>query len=368
MNRRRILRATATLLGMIGVGFWIKWGRVGSPPASSTERERPPPARQEADSESTAAQPSSPMIRGVVWENNPRVQMPASHSELYDPSLPQWSEWKRRNQEDSHWEWKVRIDFYGKVVDYVTGQPIPGVEVFMTWTDLSAVGHSEATRFSDENGHFRLGAKNGKSLVVQEITKEGYQRSNVGSQFSFEYAGFWEPDYYLPDPDNPVVFRMRKKVEAERLLHLKGEIAWKVGDVRNVLPGGFGGLEIELLTNGTLKDKIWSAEVRVQGGGIQVTTEEFPVFAPEDGYQPALFLDRDTPKPTQWVGLHAGGEFYVKTADGRFGRLQLRMIPGKSHLYYLFYLNPNPGSRNLEFDPEKIARPQDVMNAAGGSP
>jgi hypothetical protein len=48
-----------------------------------------------------------------------------------------------------------------------------------------------------------------------------------------------------------------------------------------------------------------------------------------------------------WGGtLYQGGQFYVKTVKG-YGRIELKLIPGKSFMGVATFLNPT-GSRNLE--------------------
>jgi hypothetical protein len=34
----------------------------------------------------------------------------------------------------------------------------------------------------------------------------------------FEYAGFWEPTFHVPDPSNPVIFHMWKKGMSEPMI------------------------------------------------------------------------------------------------------------------------------------------------------
>jgi hypothetical protein len=49
-------------------------------------------------------------------------------------------------------------------------------------------------------------------------------------------------------------------------------------------------------------------------------------------------------------------EYFVKLNDGRFARIQLKMIAQGNHFFRLeSYLNPS-GSRNLEFDPSNVVK------------
>jgi len=90
----------------------------------------------------------------------------------------------------------------------------------------------------------------------------------------------------------------------------------------------------------------WAAQVRIVNGGIQPALDEFPFEAPLEGYETELDLGIDTPKPPTWMSLYQGGQFYIKTATG-YGRIELRMISGKSFMRVTTFLNPT-GSRDLE--------------------
>jgi hypothetical protein len=44
-----------------------------------------------------------------------------------------------------------------------------------------------------------------------------------------EYAGFWEPSYHEPAPNNLVIFHMRKKGDAASLLFSEGKFVLTFG-------------------------------------------------------------------------------------------------------------------------------------------
>jgi len=282
-------------------------------------------------------------------------QLPASEPAHYDPTLPQWTEWNRRNAQDPHWEWKVPISFFGRIVDYDTGVPIAGVEVLFQWNDLSPTGTSEAVTRSDADGFFQLTGQSGKLLSVTGLTKDGYTRSRAERPSMFEYAAFFQPNYHVPDPSQPVVFKMRKVDPAPGLFHKEGEFSFGPHEPGLLAIDPRVSLRVHLMSNGSQHERNWAASVTVSGGGIRVSTNEFPFTAPEDGYQPSLTLDTKTPKPSNWIGIYQGGQFYLRTDDGRFGRLDLKTIPSKTFMRYEVWLNPKPGSRNLEYDPNQAA-------------
>ena len=52
-------------------------------------------------------------------------------------------------------------------------------------------------------------------------------------------------------------------------------------------------------------------------------------------------------------------KFYVKAGDGKYARVEIRIIPEYNETAaadLTVYLNPAPGSRNLEFDPTKVVQ------------
>lgn len=121
---------------------------------------------------------------------------------------PRWVEWNEKNALDFSFEWKVSINFFGKVVDE-NGNPVNGAKILFAWTDLSRAGTSSKQSTSDEQGLFDLTGKTGKFLEVR-VSKEGYYAYSE-NRFAFEYAAFFDENYHQPNAKTPVVFRLRKK-------------------------------------------------------------------------------------------------------------------------------------------------------------
>ncbi|MCX6937056.1 MAG: carboxypeptidase-like regulatory domain-containing protein [Verrucomicrobia bacterium] len=321
------------------------------------------------------------LLAGVLWlwslKKTPAAQRPASMAEVQAPllasvppttskvvppprttdkeELNQW--WVKMNKLDKNFEWKMPIEFYGKVVDD-KDQPIEKATIRFQWTDLSREGTSEYNTISDSQGLFRLDGVTGKNLGVQ-VRKEGYKHYFIGTQFSFEYAAYFEDSFHVPDHSNPVIFRLRKNREAEPLIKREVRFPVSIGVPAAFIlnPGDPNAAKvvIELLTNAQLRDKQWSARISVPGGGLQSTLEEFPYEAPESGYKPTVTSEYDTPKPLGVDGGYQGGVFYVQTPKG-YGRVEIKMMPGNSYARINSFWNPS-GSRNLEFDPAKVIKP-----------
>ena len=266
----------------------------------------------------------------------------------YEPSDPRWQEWERREKEDSSFQWKMPISFYGRVVDQ-GDNPIEGAQLRIVGTDASTQGNFHRDLVSDANGLVSLTGVKGKGFEVV-ISKPGYYTTR-GNRRAFEYAAFWDPAYYEPDARRPVTFRLRKKGAVEPMIHREFEIKFPQGNSSEINLVGETRLSVTLLKNEPGRDRSWTARVDVVNGGFIPTTEEFAFEAPVDGYQSSLMIDTRTPKGPTWERLYEGGSFYVR-ADGNFGRVDIRMIPGKSWMRVDLFLNPS-GSRNLEYDPAK---------------
>lgn len=272
----------------------------------------------------------------------------------FDPSLPQWREWEKRNREDPKWEWKVRIAFYGRVIDQ-DSQPVPDAKVVVRWAN----GTASRELFTDSQGCFSLSGMRGKLLSIRSIERPGYEVSATNRDV-FEYAAFFDEKYYVPDAANPVVFRMHRKAEAEPLIVVSDK--YRIPDSGTLAvdlhTGRTGGEDfaIDLLDNTDPTGRRWIARVRAPSGGVQPANVEFPVTAPDTGYVPEVTIDQDTPQPPgfQSGSVYKGGRFFVKTGSG-YAIVEFRMIAGNKSLRLASRLNPNPDSRNLELDPSRKA-------------
>ena len=333
MKPKRIL-FVAVLLLMLGVGLW--WLLAPQKPAETSHvvvltKPAPAPTQQTAE---------PPLI--VPPPRN------ASTEELH-----QW--WLKMSKIDPKFEWKMPIEFYGRVIDD-EGLPVSSAIVSVHWTDLSPNGTSERTMTANEQGNFNLYGVNGKRLVIR-IKKDGYRMYGSGNRFSFEYAAYFEPEWHVPNVSSPVIFKMHKNREADPLVVRENQEAeLSPGQKRSFAIGPNGAaVVVERLPNIDNSRKGWAARVSVPGGGLVISTEEFPIEAPENGYVESIEVTDKTPKPVVWQGDN-GAAFFVKTPQG-YGRVTVRNSIGQSWVYATSYFNPNPKSRNLEFDPAKVIKP-----------
>jgi hypothetical protein len=248
-------------------------------------------------------------------------------------------------------EWRTPIEFYGKVVDE-NENPVTNADVHFIWTDLSPTGNSERTAKSDGNGLFFLLNTTGKNLII-DVSKAGYYPYQPFA--SFNYAG--ENQNFVPDQNNPIVFRLKKRGKGEELIHFdKGFPVPKNGApilidllTGNLITSGENTLKVECWTYDKEKREgwkfDWKCRISVPGGGLQIYNQEFPFLAPEDGYSPNDEIDM-TVKPGWSQDLKRN--YFIHTADGKFGRITFTMITHGDHFCRIdSFLNPDD-SRNLE--------------------
>lgn len=344
MKNRSILIIIAGFL-LLAIVWW--WSRpTPSPTASSAT----------APSQTT---PSSP----VQPANAPLTYEPPMKGEYQGRSDPRWKWWQRMEKLDPKFEWKMPIKFYGKAVDQ-TGQPVPGVRIRYGWNSLN--GSNERFDESDAQGTFSIEGIQGKLLSVR-LEKEGYHALDNGFG-AFEYAAFFEPHYHEPDPNKPVIFRLLKKNPADPMIQhgptLLGarndgtptNIDLTIGRKTTV---GSGNIVVHITKGQKTSDNRfdWTATVEGVGGTTLLESkDEFMVMAPAGGYQPQwTFNQKVNDKSYQ---TQAQVKFYVKTGDGKYARVEMRIIPEYNEAAaadLTVYLNPS-GSRNLEFDPQKTIK------------
>ena len=340
MNRSR-LSLIAIILVLIAGGLWL-WSSRKVPQVSPTIAAA---ANKEALAESGSPAPKQKASAEV--EPPPRT--------IDKEELHQW--WLRMTKLDKNFEWKMPIVFYGKIIDDKS-HPVSEAAVNALWTDLSVKGSSERTLVSNSAGEFTLTGVSGKRLIVR-IKKEGYSVYN-DNRSSFEYAAYFEPEWHVPDPSSPVIFRLRKNREAETLVKRDVRLPLALGSAvtfsLNPNEQDAARVVIELLSNAPLREKQWSARISAPDGGLQSTLEEFPYEAPVSGYQSTLVTDYASPKPIGVDGGYQGGVFFLQTPKG-YGRIQIKMMPGNNYARISSFWNP-AGSRNLEFDPAKVIKPQ----------
>jgi len=169
------------------------------------------------------------------------------------------------------------------------------------------------------------------------------------------------PDIISPDPQNPVVFKLRKKGQGQSLigsafpgfahiaqLHHDGTpVALDLYKGTQV-PAGTGQLELEFwrdISNKSAHTFDWKLQLSVPNGGLVGTDDEFAFQAPESGYQTPIVIDMPATNQN-WVS-EVRTKYYIQLPDGNYGRIDFYLLPHNGVFTVNTTINPT-GSRNLE--------------------
>ena len=246
------------------------------------------------------------------------------------------------------------INFYGKVIDQ-DKQPVPNADVKYSAADHYFGSGDKYQGISDDDGLFALTHVHGMGLYV-EVSKEGYYQLGEKSMRSISQA-------QMTSPDNPVIFELRKRGKAERVIKIEGciKIAKDETPIQMDLSTGRtfhvenGDIQIEAWTNnanaGWNHHYDWRCKITVPGGGLQSRIGDFDFEAPEEGYQPSDEIDMPA-NSDQWQE-RAQRSYFLHLGNGDYARIDFQMMTGGDHFFVITsYLNPHPGHRNLEYDPQ----------------
>lgn len=254
------------------------------------------------------------------------------------------------------------IAFYGRVVDQ-NGNPVPDAEVGYTAADAFNASGSQFTGKSDAAGYFRIAGIKGGGLLVG-VGKEGYYPLEGKSSQNFGY-GMGTDSTRRPPPtkESPAVFVLHKMGKTEPLVRVEQSARIPKNGTPatvNLMTGRLSpnsDFRIEAWTEAPVQGRkfSWRCRVTVPGGGLVEREGQFDFEAPEDGYKESVELGMPA-GADQWTSQQEG-DYFVKLPDGRFARIRFTMIAGGNHYFLLeAFLNPKPGSRNLEFDPAKVVK------------
>ena len=264
--------------------------------------------------------------------------------------------------DDSRLTGNVPITFYGRVVDQ-SNLPVQGVKInvqvregHLTSASTGEQRWKPASLTTDANGDFSLNGASGNFLQFDSIVKEGYRLSPRQEKTNFTFY----PALFHPDFANPIVFRMWKRRGAEHIVNS----AWEGKVTADGTVDSFDLVSGKRAKEGTLQITCtrspltspppgtahfdYSFRLAILGSEIQPTDDEFTDFAPERGYVASFVLAQKAEDPKWWGRVTK--EFYIKTKDGRYGKLSVDWYASQnapSHLEWNCSINPS-GSRNLE--------------------
>jgi len=250
--------------------------------------------------------------------------------------------------------WQAPIEFYGKVVDE-NSNAVSGVNIHFRWIEAPAEGGEKtADTQSGSDGLFSLHGKIGRSLTVW-FGKEGYYASH-GGQMGFLYAlGL---GIHSPDPQNPVIFKLRKKGQGAELTTsdngIRPSVAVRVPKNNTPVRVDFfqrkasatGQVEISQNKPPWKEATEWSLRLSIPDGGFVKNQDEFQFEAPETKYEPTVEY-QFTKGETNWT-TQVSKQFYIAFGQPRkYGWLRIESNLAQETIFLTYAINPT-GSRNLE--------------------
>lgn len=336
------------LLVVIALLFWRWWSPTSAP--SSTEAASPP---------ASASAPKAPSA--------PPSPAPATPVAATTPPTSKHEQMTNLLGSANH----KAIEFYGEVVDQ-QGTPLRGVGVYASVIYNSGLkaGVDKKQTETDAAGLFTISGMKGRTLGIG-LAKAGYEYGGEHGPFQFTELVL-EAERYHPDPKNPVVFVMYKLQGAEPIIYGNGRgfdlppdgtpVRIDLTTGKKVAAGGdmIITLQQPMAQPGQwLKHYPWTAQITA--AGLFESTEQLMYLAPARDYVSTLTYGQKGDERIQENRVQM--RFFVRTADGRYARVQMSITSGSnpdrgSHVGLTWWLNPKPGSRNLEFDPAKAIRPQ----------
>lgn len=335
--KRRVL-ATALFLGVLVGSFWLWTTR------SST---------QSVPNKSTLNDAK------IVLPEASRTPAPTGPQQLSD-------QLDARRMFEAVEATNVPINFWGKVVDE-DARPVREVTINyeysiehgnlqgVAWSDQE---HRAGQAITDRGGLFSVQGLKGHALEIVTLKHPDYQYRSKGA-LSFDFYGSTASGKFLSDQHKPVVFTVVRKQRRDPLVHFEGTLHVRADGTPkrwNLWQGESdpnGELMVTLRREPAVLQRpgqaaTWSAELKIVGGKIiEAPWDEDVRRAPDAGYLESLLY----PEREQKQGVPYRS-FYVQTADGKFGRLQIELDArgegSTAPCYITTDMNPRAGSRNLE--------------------
>jgi hypothetical protein len=301
------------------------------------------------------------------------IKQPFASTPMLGLSDPRWKQYEVKRKADPSWEWRTPIEFFGKVVDE-NNHAVPSADIEICWNGTADIyggdGVGQRTLTSNPEGLFSITGVQGKMITVK-VSKEGFHRHKESNMSSFEYSGFWEPNFIEPDRDNPIVFRLQKKREAEPTYHLDSRVIMKYPALEThidllskpVQKAGPSDLFVRITRSpdaGDYKPFDWKIEIEGRNGSeLAESEDEFMTLAPAEGYNAGFVREHKALRSSSWPKMR----FYVCNKLRNFyAAVEIEAAafypyegdPGAA-LFVKATINPN-NSPNLEYDPEKDLR------------
>ena len=345
MNGRRV--TIVLTIPLVAGATW--WFSSRSPKRSDVGAATAP----QADLPVVSPVPTSQVAATRSAQTSYKVPAGGAYQGLEDP---RWKWWNTMKKVDPSFEWKIPIEFYGRVVDQDSA-PVADAVIRYGWNDVD--GNHERFMRTGSDGRFAIEALHGKHLTV-DVSKDGYHVVKQNAH-SFEYAAFFEPIYHRPERGNPVTFRLVRKLDAEPVIARRAaeRLAYDGPSYydleRGTLtqqrpPGPALQLQFERSESPQGQPFDWKWKVEAVNAGLVETEEEIAQMAPEEGYvsawEASLVASAKNFRKTGHV------RFYVRTVDNRFARVDVEVAHPNSRdvgprVTVNSVLNPS-GSRNVD--------------------
>jgi len=264
------------------------------------------------------------------------------------------------------------IEFYGKVIDQY-GNPLPEVKVTASviYNSGEKSGVQETRTTTDAEGMFSFTGMKGRTFDYH-LEKVGYQ--TMPERDAFDYTELVpEEKRHHPDPRNPVVLKMWKLQGTEPLVHYERKyfplpadgtpVHIDLSTGKQVASGGDLVFAVNhvVLPRGALPEPQfdWHARAEIAGGGLVESNQRLMYLAPDEGYASAVTIDMPATK-VDWANS-INRSYYMRTRGNLFGRVEVYLNANQrdydpSYVMLQWWLNPKPGSRNLEVDTGKVAQ------------
>jgi hypothetical protein len=190
------------------------------------------------------------------------------------------------------------------------------------------------------------------------IQKPGYYATKQ-SRASFEYAAFWEPNFHVPNPDQPVVFKLHVPRNPEPLLvwtvakEIKADGKPYQFDFETGTFGSRGALAFIVTRTNEKGAREFDFTVQIlvaDGGGLAISEDDLMFEAPQSEYVAEWRTDQVFGKLNYSQVQRV--TFYVRTPQGKYAAVRAQiaqMADPEAQVQLTVFYNPS-GSRNLEYD------------------
>lgn len=323
-------------------GAWLLWEKLSGSPSKVAIQPSPQPSASAASVGASSAQ-TNPNADSTI-DKQGKEKQEAAFALAFD----------------------TPINFWGQVLDEV-GKPITGATVKLGTANRPWEQGTSYTRMTDEHGLFSIIDARGLSISV-DVSKEGYYQVQR-SRGQINYAQPSGNKDRLPTAVSPMLFELRRAGERVPLITTNERTTKVPKDGTpielNLATGrasskGTAVLKVECWTSDQTRNSKgnydWRCRLSIPGGGLVERTGQFDFEAPSDGYKISDQVDMPQWAP-QWKKGFAR-EYFAKFSDDRYARFSFKLTTGGEHFFVVVsYINPNPGSRNLESDSsERISR------------